>query len=506
MSIWTPSDWLDIFRGSDKNARSGWKTAAVWYGINRISGNVGTLNLNLYRKTGDDTDKVETGISYWTLRKRPSPIYSPLTFKQTMTAQALWHGNGRAFIYRSGPNSELIILDPASTTTGMVDGEKYHATYVNPQSDTPDNRMQLFRDMLANPSKTVIIPDSECFHIQGFGDGVQGVPLYVAAKTSLESMLGADCRANDQINRGFVAKIMLNAPAESPQFRSQEQANEFLDDFIKKHGADGGNQQVGLLRGGITANSISAMDNNSAQFVETRKYLRQDAALWLMLESMLGDNESESYNSLEQRQISYLLNCLDTWLTRWEEEADYKLLTPTQFNSGRYYHKFNTAAMLRTDLQTTATTFASLIAARVINPNEARAKMEMNPYDGGDEFINPAITQSPGSAETTGSEQENTDDKGTAAVNNRVQHFLTIEEKQVNKRLMRGDTYDSISEWYDKFSQQFGNAIEGLGGDRLIAQHHCVESLRYIARSPKRFDLSGSAEILTDKILEKEHV
>ena len=504
MALWNPTTWFDIFRTDKYTAREGWRTAAIWYGLNRISGNVGTLNLDLYRKNGDEREKVETGISYQVLRRRPSPLYSPMTFKQTMTWHALWYGAGRAFIHRDGRNSELIVLDPEATTTGIVDGEVWNATYVNPQGNRPENRLQLFEMMADNPNYTVMIRDRDCFRLTGFGDGINGIPLFEAAKLTLESMLGADVRGKDQITKGFVGKILLNAPAESPQFRSAEQANEFLEDFVKKHGAEGEKQQVGLLRGGITATTISTQDNNAAQFLETRKMLNQNAALYLLLESMLGTDNNASYNSLEQKQLAYLLNCLESWLTRWQEEADYKLLSATQFGSGQYYHKFNTAAMLRTDLNTTASVYSSLISSRIINPNEARAKMDMNPYEGGDEFINPNTTST--EAQTAGqtvdqNPDEPQDDRAASAVASRLQVLLNQEQRQVNKRLKRGETLDSIENWYDGYAHKLGEVIEGLGGDRLIAQNHCIDSLRHVARRPANFDLTGTAELLTEQVL-----
>lgn len=506
------SNWLDaIINPSSKSAKQGWRTAAVWYGLNRISGNVGTLDMELIHEQGERMEVVKQGPvpSLW---RRPSPIYTPSAFQQTMTAQALWHGNGRAAIIRNGRQSEMIILDPERTETGMVAGEKMHITYISPDGaawpnrnlSSPSNRLQLYEDMKDNPERAVVLFDRDVFHVLGFGNGIVGVPLYYAAKTSLESMLGADSRANDQINRGFVAKIMLSAPENSPQFRTQEAANEFLDDFIKKHGADGQNQQVGLLRGGITANSISAMDNGQAQFLETRKYLRQDAALWLMLESMLGDNESESYNSLEHRQISYLLNCLDTWLTRWEEEADYKLLSSQQFNSGQWRHKFNRNKLLQTDLKTQAEVASQYIAARVWNPNEVRHSQGRNPYEGGDEFLNPAITTNTEPEETeTPPDEEPATDTEARAVQSRLDVLLNQEQVQVNKRLARGDSIDAIEGWYENYQVRLSNAIESVGGSALLAQEHCVSSIRYLRRNPATFDLNGTSELLTEKILKR---
>ena len=505
MSLLNPSTWWRAFENRSNSAEDGWKTAAIWYGLNRISGNVGTLNCDLIRQQGENREKVKTGISNYLLNRRPSPIYGPFTFKQVITFHALWYGAGRAYIHRDGRASELIILDPSNTTTGIVDGEVWNATYIQRDQDKPANRLPLFKRMEQNPENVIMIPDRDCFRVTGFGDGINGVPLYEAARLTLEASLGADERVKDQITKGFVGKILLNAPAESPQFRTAEQASEFLTDFTAKHGQDGEKLQVGLLRGGITATTISTQDNSSAEFAETRKMLNQNAALYLLLESMLGTENNASYNSLEQKQLSYLLNCLESWLCRWEDEADYKLLSRTQFESGEYFHKFNTASLLRTDMSTTASVYSTLIASRVINPNEARAKLDLNQYEGGNEFLNPNTTSTEAQLEGQTVDQQPDapdNDREAAAVENRIQVLLTQEEKQVNKRLKRGETLAQIEDWYNNYSNNLGDVVETLGGDRIVAQQHCVESIRHIARRPGRFDLTGSAKLITERILD----
>jgi len=82
------------------------------------------------------------------------------------------------------------------------------------------------------------------------------------------------------------------------------------------------------------------------------QFQRQDAALWLGLEQILGDDTSVSYNSLEQKNLAYLMNCLNKWLKRWEEEMEYKLLPRRQFDLESHFIRFNSAALLKSDYKT----------------------------------------------------------------------------------------------------------------------------------------------------------
>ena len=494
--LFKPAQWLiDAIGGGRKRVKVNAKTtignAPFWYGINRISGNIGTLPLNVLRNLEPGSRKEKSHLAYRLLRQRPNRYQTPFVFKQTETSRAILWGNSRSYIHRDGNRSELIPLRPEATITGMVNGEKWHCTLPN-INDHVCGIPHLLEEMKNNPRGAVMIADKDCLHIQGFGNGVSGYSLFEVARQSLEVSIGAEKRSSTQMTRGFAGKIMLEAPENSAMFRDQQQAEEFLKEFKEKHGADGAADEIGLLRGGVKA-SVMQMSNRDSEFIALRKFQRQEAALWLMLESILGDDNSVSYNSEEQKQLAYLKNCLSNWLVRWEEECSYKLLSDKEFYSGSHCCKFNVAALLRTDTATTVDTLSKGIGSLIWNPNEARDKLDENPYEGGDEYGNPAITPgSPGGGSS-----------GSAATVAHLEHLIGVETKRVNEMLARGDSIDKIETWYKGWSYRLGDRIEDLGGDRITAQQHCVASIEYIKKhSPEagEFSLTGSAELLAKEI------
>lgn len=491
MAFSRPVQWLiEALNGGNSsvtvNANTAIKNAGIWYGVNKISGNVGTLGTDLLQVRDGYRDKAMNHPAYGLLKYKPNYYQTPITFKQALTYHAIIWGNGRAYIHREGNRTQLLPFMPDRTVTGLVDGAKWHATLLC-QDSSVSNIDDLLCQMEEQPRRTIMLPDTDVLHIQGFGHGVCGMSLFDVAKYSLEASLGADKRTARQMAKGFAGKVMLEAPAGSPYFRDQEKANEFLQDFRKQHDTDGDGEQVGLLREGVTANAIN-MSNTEAQFVQSKLYQRQDAAMWLMLETILGDNSSVSYNSEEQKQLAYLKNALMPWLVRWEQELACKLLTTAEQQQG-YYWKFNTAALLRPDFATTVDTLCKGIAHRLWNPNEARGKLDMNPYEGGDEYENPAIT--PGSPGTT---------PDTAAMAKRLQHMLGIEQKRINQFIERGDSLDHIDGWYESWVDKLGQVVEELGGEWQTAQNHCVRSLNYLRSRPNSFDLAGSEELIIEEI------
>jgi hypothetical protein len=191
------------------------------------------------------------------------------------------------------------------------------------------------------------------------------------------------------------------------------------------------------------------------------QFSRQDVMLIFGLQHIPGDSTATSYNSLEQKSLDQLASTNDRWRTRWELQCDMKLRTPAEKQAGRMYYKFNAGSRLRTDIQTTATVLATLVRAQIINPNEAREKIEMNPYEGGDEFINPAIAT-----------PEPVDDKKSDKARNKLQDLIGVEAKRiieiVGKKSLK-DADQAIQDFYAKWKVTLASAETGIDVDAYVA-------------------------------------
>lgn len=297
-------------------------------------------------------------------------------FRETMMVHALLRGNARAWIERdAGARPIAMHLLPADTLTVIVNGQKWHVcTLEDAEGKTSERR----------------IPDRDVLHIVGLSfDGIIGIDLVKAASDTIGLGISAIRASRKTFDNYGVPGLLLQAP--NGVFKTDEEAATFLQRFRDmQEGVDNAGKTA-LLRFGITA-TVLAQNAKDMQSVETRRLSRQDAALWFMLESIIGDDTSVSYNSLEQKNLAYLSNCLTRWLVRWEQECDEKLLTEKEKREETHFHRFNVDALLRTDAASKATTISTLITARVLNPNEARELYDLDPYEGGDDFANPAIT------------------------------------------------------------------------------------------------------------------
>jgi phage portal protein BeeE len=397
-------------------------------------------------------------VGYQLLREQPNKIQAPSTFKEQFLSHALLKGNGRAAIIRNARTiTELIPMMPDATWTIIHEGEKYHVT-------KPDNQSKknLFDAYDADSNGYLVFHDADVLHVPGFSfDGVEGIGLLdVANKTFATGSEEVNFKLN-QLRRGFRGKLFLEAPPAA--FRKAEDAKEFIDDF-----------------------------NNDAQFAALQKLTRQEVGMLFGLEAMPGDGESSSYSTREQSQLAYL-QCLDHWLVKFEEQCDMKLRTRREKNSREVYFKCNPAALYRTDLATTMESFSKAIASRIMNPNECRAKLDLNPYVGGDEFINPAIStatgeQSPDEAEDTPEDdqegsQEDTQEqaRNDRAVEQMLRGLIRTEGNNAINASKKAQFVAWIGKKYPQWEAKLADKIEAIGLDRDLARLHCEKSTQILA-------------------------
>lgn len=480
------SNWLaEVLVGSSSGKyvtpEEAIKYPPIWYAVNKIAGHVGQLPLICYRRlpNGQGAEPATDIAPYKLMRIAPNAWQSPIIFKETLQSHCLLWGNAYAYIVRQGNRPvQLIPLYPGRTAPEVVDGTKQYLHLPN-DSDDP-----IIRYRKPNAENYIIFNDEEIVHIPGLGfDGFAGVSLWKAASDSWSIGLESDQRILNGFKQGFKAAMLLEAPPEA--FRKEEDARQFIHDFNAYHSGSENADKAGLLTRGIKANVVQ-MNSQEAQMVEHRRYQRQDTALWFLLESILGDNESVSYNSLEQKNLAYLQNCLMRWLVKWEEECNRKLLSQ---QSERYFFKFMVSDLLRADHKTMMETFSLGITSRIYSPNEARAKLDMNPYEGGDTYENPAITPGQGSSEPPPqNEPDNTQTAGetdttNAALRQVMEHMIGVECSRLEKHAKKDNPIEAIERFYAKWEDTLANAVQRVSGDASIAKTHCEASKTLLAEA-----------------------
>jgi HK97 family phage portal protein len=492
---WTNSEESQY--GREISPEQALKNPAVWYAVNKIAGTLGQLPLNLHQTVGDRIEKPTDHWAYELFRVAPNAYQTPMVYKRLICSHALLWGNGYAYIRRVGRRvTELIPLMPDRMSVGIVDGEKVFAYVPNRDGN---ERVSLW-ESIEQGEDYILFENDEIFHLQGLGsDGLCGYSLLTLAREAWESGNKATTRTLSQMSKGYAGGVVLEVP--EGQLRDETKAKELLYGWRKDHDGSDNAGKTAMLREGIKANVLS-MSNKDAEFVEQMVFMRQQEALRFLLESILGDDASVSYGSAEAKNLAYLQNCLAPWFRAYEEETELKILGRRMLAQG-YYVKIAEGPLLRSDKKTTADIIGQLIANRVISPNEGREMIDMNPYEGGDTYANPAIDQVETNSDTETETETSTDDAlQNRAVQARVKHLIGVEANRISQSIGK---VKHVAAWLDNFyskkwEPQFADAIEELGLDRDLATQHCAESKRQLLAVCQQTEQGQVAEAIKAQV------
>ena len=463
--IVNPLQWFINFVSGDKHgegdriitAHNALRHAPVWHAINRICGNLSIMPLRLKQETDMGFKIRRDDERDHAVFHRPCRYLSPSFFKSTMQGHALLWGNARAYMDTSSGGYEFIILQPDRTVSVMAEGKKYHIT----KPEGIHDRLLLFQQV--NDKNVVILEDDEVIHIPGFGyDGVEGLSLLETAALSWNTGRESDKRAHSQMKFGFSGGVTLEAPPNA--FRNDKEANEFYDSFVKRQSGPENAGKPLLLRNGVKM-SAPAMSNRDAEFIQARRFQREEAALWFLLESILGGEKVEGYNTQEQKNLAYLTNCLMTWLIRWSEELNVKLLSTSELNRG-FSFQWDTSALLKADYQSLVTSYCKLIQHRVYSPNDIRIKLGDSKREGGDIYENPMTS--------SGKDQQAPDPSTQKAAKARMKHLCVVEAKRLQG--FGAKVGDKINDFYLHWEDTIANAMKDVGADESIAGQWCKQS------------------------------
>jgi HK97 family phage portal protein len=442
---------------------------AMVFGINKIAGHCGRLPLYIHRKlSGGGSQRATNHWSYNLHTSNANAYQTHDIFRQLVTSHAILWGNGRAAIIDpNGNQPELIPLMPDRTISMLIGGYKFHVT--QPEKD---DRLNIYESIKKDRQGVIVLPDREVLHIQGIGlDGIEGLSIVSTMRRALGIPIAQEEHAFNQTKKGFSAKVMLEAP--QGKFRSEADAKEFIDSFNEQHSTSKNAGKAGLLRDGMKA-TVMQMSNGDAQFIEQRRFSRQDVMLILGLDGMPGDGDSHSYNSKEMEGLNYLDNALSPWTSRWESQINAKILSESE-RRREFYSKFDYTELLRTDSKSQAEVFAKLIAARVLNPNECRERIDMNPYPEGNQYINPSITQS-GNQDPPEKDTGKQNDTTNTVRESVIKNLIRREARDAINGSNKSNFLTWIENYYANWEPKLANSLEDLGLDRGLATKHCNQS------------------------------
>lgn len=369
------TEWIKLadFLGIDKNMDADERAEATYFACLKIlSEAVGKLPLKLLQKTKKNgvIEAVKHPL-YNVLRNRPNKHMTATIFKSTIEQLRDHYGNAYVYISGYGKEMQLIPLDSSQVTIYYDDGKLL--------SEIPD--IWYIYSIGGNGYK---FSSEEILHFKTSStfDGIKGLSVREMLSSTIKGNQKAQKMQNSLYDSGFTAKAVVQYTGNL----KDESVKNFLKNIenYAKGNVEAGKGLVPIPLGTQLTPLTTKLGDN--EFLELKKYSAlQIAAAFGIKPVQINDYSKSSYASSENQNLAFLVDTLMFILNQYEEELNFKLLSDLEIKQG-YYFKFNTGALLRADMKTQVESLRGAVEAGIYTRNEARAYLDLEAKDGGDEL------------------------------------------------------------------------------------------------------------------------
>jgi HK97 family phage portal protein len=365
-------DGMPTHSGVSVNEKTAMRLVAVYRCVELIAGTCAALPLKAYRK-GTRT-RVDSPVL-----DDPHPELTAFETWEIGYASLLLWGNAYFRKLRDG-TGRVRYLWPIHP--GRVKPE-----FVEPTGANPGGKVFVIAD---KDGQRHPYTGYEILQIPGLGyDGLQGLSRIQLAKQGLGVGLAAEEYAARFFGSGTHLSGIITADANIDQVAADAiklRWKEKVGGLAKAH-------DIAVLGGGAKFQPIS-IPAKDAELLASREYgVTEIARLFGLPPYAIGDVEkSTSWGTgIEQQKIGLVQFTLQpSYLTRVEQR-----LTKEVLLNPAVYAEYTIEGLLRGDAKARAAFYEAMVRIRAMNPNEVRARENLEPYEGGDEFINPNIEPAP---------------------------------------------------------------------------------------------------------------
>lgn len=348
------------------NQNQACQLSALYRGIDILSNSIAELPCVVYKKNRKGSKKLVTDhIVYSLLNTKPSKRMNKHNFWKLIVMNMILTGAGYAWIRRDEnrvvkeltyiPSNQVSVI-----SNNIFDDVKYLITGIK-QYIMPE-------DMLV----FIMIPSD---------DGVHGISVLQYAKRVLSLGLDELNSASSFFRSGFNKAGILKS--DKPLTDSQMQ--QIQQNWVSTFGTSSGMPSSGVvcLKPGISYESIQASPQD-AELLESRKFNISEIARFLGIPlSLMFDNSSTSYSTVEAENLNFLIHSLNPLLDKIETELNTKLWTEAEIMQG-YSCKFDSSVLLRCDKKSLAEYYQNMFQMGVLSPNEIRKELDMDAIENGD--------------------------------------------------------------------------------------------------------------------------
>jgi HK97 family phage portal protein len=347
--------------GKTVNVDTAIRVAAVYACARVIADGIAQVPLKLFQESEDGRTRTpaKRHSLYPLLHRRPNQWQTSFEFRQTLGLHLTLTNNAICFketAAGSGRILSLIPLEPKSVCVKRADD--WSLTY---------EISDLF-------GRRAVVPASMIWHIKGPAwcthvglDAVDLAREAIGLSIVTEETQAAFHKNGAKPSIGLAVEGALDAKQHAQ-----------LVEFVKKTAGENAGDPLIVDRGAKPLQFV--MSGVDAQHLETRKYqVEEICRAFRVMPIMVGfSDKATTYASAEQMFLAHVVHTLSPWYECIEQSIAAHLLTEKDANAG-IYAKFVEEGLLRGALKDSAEFLDKMVNGGIMTPNEARAKLDMNP-------------------------------------------------------------------------------------------------------------------------------
>ena len=351
--------------GKKVNHNASMKISAFWCGVHAICNSIALLPKQIYTSKDDVREHLTDHPVNYLISKEPNECMTQFNFWFTMILHALVRGNGFAKIYRNGAGQvvSLEFYESHEVAIYKLEGKLWYQILKTGQW----------------------LHSDEMLHIPGFAwNGISGIGVIQYAADNLAIPLNADAFGSDAFGDRGVSYGILETDKDL-----QDKGRKNIAKLLNQSFNTSDKHRLAVFDEGMKYKRIS-LTPAEAQFIETKAAGVEDIARWLSVPKFKLHTDGEGgYNYLVEMTIEFWRSAVAPWTQKIKEEIERKLLTKNEKLAGVFCY-INYKKLLEVDPKARAQYYKDMWFIRAINSNEIRKAEDMNPYKGGDEFLQPA--------------------------------------------------------------------------------------------------------------------
>jgi len=369
--------------GVSVSSETAMRQATVYSCVNILSRVIGMLPCHMMEKNGKSRNIAENFYLYPILHDAPNEWMDSSDFWGMAMNHLALRGNFYAFkntgLDPKGKVRELIPIRPERIQE-VIQTADYGVFYkiLMPDESNSGQYTGQSEGLTGTPH---IFPANQVFHLRGMTvNGLVGVNPIQYIRESVGLGLAAEKLGARLFKNGTNISMIVEHP------NTLKDPKSFRDAITEVYAGLGNSHKVMVLEDGMKAQKVT-IDPKDSQFLELRKFQKDeivDIFLGMPLTVMNSGANTPTYSSSEQFSIGFVVYALMPWIVTAERGIYRSLLNLEERKT--YYAKFRVEGLLRGSFSEQMSGFATAIDKEILNPNECRELLDMNPYEGGEVY------------------------------------------------------------------------------------------------------------------------